>query len=264
MTQQPAKTGFHITEPGNEVLSLLRGDWGTMTKIVEKSRVNEKGVPGIYPTVVEIDTPIKRLNKHLSKESFHELGEYIKPEHLPRFTELINQGEFEVEKAIQVLKYAPLALLAEFQPEDWKEASDLPSPTFSTFSKYRGPETAKRLMVAMLAELSDDFGRRSDLNPKRSLAIANRLLNKIKNLTLSEFKLALNMIRNNPSRISNLDSQTVINFVKAFKDKKLELAQKQSEEERHAYSGSVLDIAERYEKRKNRELRFDEVMKFYK
>ena len=119
-------------------------------------------------------------------------------------------------------------------------------------------------MVAMLAELSDDFGRRSDLNPKRSLAIANRLLNKIKNLTLSEFKLALNMIRNNPSRISNLDSQTVINFVKAFKDKKLEIAQKQSEEERHAYAGSVLDITERYEKRKNRELRFDEVMKFYK
>ena len=261
---QIVSTNYEITEAGKAVLGALRGEWGTEVVIKDKTRLNEDGVAGIYPTEVVIDTKIKRLNRGLSKEVFHELAAYIKPEHCDRFSQIIKNGTFEVSKALQVLKVAPMVANLDFQPDDWEEAQSIDSPTFSTFCKYRGDETAKRFIIAMLIELSEDFGRRSDITKESSVSIANRLLGKVKSLTLAELKLCFNMLRNQPQRISNLDAQTTINFVKAFASKKTELAQKQSEGGRSAFSDSPLEVVERYEERRNRELRFDEVMKYYK
>lgn len=260
---QVTKANFAITEPGKELLGLLRENWGTEIVVRPKTRMKD-GVAGIWPTEMEIDTPMKRLNRHLPTEAFHELGEYIKPEHVGKFKQLVESGKFEVEKALQVVKYAPRVADLSFQPDDWEEANAANSPSFATFCKYRGQETAVRLMVAMLCEVAEDFGRRSDITEKASISISHRLINKIKSLTLADFKLALNMLRNQPQRISNLDSQTVINFVKAFAKKKQELAAKQNIESRAVHAESVGEIAGRYEERKKREMRFDEIYKLYK
>ena len=215
------QSNFEITKSGELVLNHLRDYWGTKSGTVEATMKDEDGRPYIGQKVVEVDTTIKRLNKGVAPELFHQFASLVKEQDVERISNIIESGLFEVEKAIQAFEVAPtLFVNKKFNPSDWEDCKKANSPSLVTLSKYKGEDKAVSMLHLLLIKFCNKFGKRNDMNESLIKELAEEIVVKYYQLSLADIIMILNDAVKVSKGVFNIDYQGVLQlFEDGYTDK---------------------------------------------
>ena len=230
------QSNFEITKSGELVLNQLRDNWGTKSGTVEAVMKDEDGRPYIGKKVVEVDTTIKRLNKDVAPELFHQFASLVKEQDVERISNIIKSGLFEVEKAIQAFEVAPtLFVNKRFNPADWEDCKRANSPSLVTLSKYKGEETTVSMVFLLVKKFCNKFGKRNDMNETLIKELAEEIVAKYYQLLLADVIMILNDAVKASKDVFNIDYQGVLQlFEDGYTDKVNFFMKRQINDHEHA------------------------------
>lgn len=240
------ESDFSIAPVGMQVLEYLRGSWGTYLHNKKVPLLDDNGMiftlkdedgrpvldeQGNFVTATETiqeerPTPIKKRHQGVKAEDIYRFCAMVKDDQeRESLHELIRHQKFDLTKAVQVYEKTQRVVVdRSIKPRTWKEADDLDTPTIRTVQKYKSQEKAIAVIYTILADFSSRFGRRSDLNEKGLMNLAEDILSEFPTFTVAELKMVCTLATDQDvqtgRKIFNLDYIQVMSiFREMYKER---------------------------------------------
>lgn len=186
---------------------------------------------------VMVPSPNMRLNRNTPADVFQQLALMIQPQDEARVLAIIKAGTFEATKCLQALNAPLVAADLKLKPKTWDDARQMKTASLATIKKYKGEDKVVGLLVVMITQFCQKFGRKNDLTENLILELAHEIVGTYHALTVADIKYIFSSIVRE-SKVFNLDYFTMMQLFEEHYEDRMHSAMQRAVREHEALTAN--------------------------